>query len=258
MSKLILKITQSKFTDFVSKLQDLAGIDDIIKIKIGNDHIMMYSMISNESAVLALKNYVIPTNEYIENFNQDETYDFIITSASKFVKNLKFFNTDVPIKLEFVSKPLPDNKEVMHVRSAQFSNGKLKISCIGGEEFKIRDMNKSMLESRLDSKNCRWGFKISQQDFSDVKKLCSINNEEKILNINVINNSVTLSESSKWELEVDNIDIKNVNLIFGKKYLSNINTNDEFVNFSIFDTFILIKDINSDLLLSFEQSFDED
>jgi hypothetical protein len=73
---------------------------------------------------------------------------------------------------------------------------------------------------------------------------------------NASNAEVTYNEISKWELEVDTIKSSNQHLVFGKKYLSNINLDDEFVNFNIFDTFILVKDKESNLMLSFEQNFD--
>ncbi len=173
------------------------------------------------------------------------------------MKNLKFFNGTNDIKASIEYKPLPDDEDVMHVRNIVFSDGKLKISCIGGEEFKIRDITIDLLEKRMDIRNSKWSFKTDKQDFQDIKKLCSIN-EDKILNINVSNKKVMLSESSKWEIEVDEIEYKDHHLIFGKKYLSNINANVDEVRFHIFDTFILVKDTNSNLMLSFEQTFDED
>ena len=256
-NKLTLKFNKSKFTDFVSKLQDLTNIEDIIKLKIDKDQILMYSMLGNDVSVLALKSHLIKTTDYIDNFSEDKVFDFIITSATKYVKNIKFFNIDIPIKLEIIYKPIPDDNETMHVRSAQFYNGKLKISCVGGEEFKIRDINKTSLENRLNPKNSKWEFKISQNDFNDIKKLCNINNESKTFNITVVDGTVTMNETAKWELEIDNIPNRNTNIIFGKKYLSNINTTDEFINFSIFETFILVKDETSNLMLSFETNFDD-
>lgn len=255
-SKLSLKLNKEKFTDLVTKLQDLTNIEDTIKIKIERDTTLIYTMLTNEVSVLALKNYTIKTSEYFDNFDRDEMFDFVIISASKFVKNLKFFNTANPIKLDLIYKPLPDDENIMHIRSAQFSNGKLKISCVGGEQYKIKDIRKEILEQRLNLKNSKWNFKISSTDFSDVKKLSSIHNEERILNINVTNGTVTMSENSKWELEIDKIDSPNTNLVFVKKYLSNIDSSKEEIKFHIFETFILIKEDNSNLMLSFEQDFE--
>jgi hypothetical protein len=257
-SKLSLKFVKNNFTDLLSKLQDLTNIKDVIKLKIDKDQILMYSMLSNDVATLALKSYLVNTSDYIENFNQDGVYDFVITSATKFVKNLKFFNSDDSIKLDIIFKPLPDDEDTLHIRSAQISSGKLKISCVGGEEFKIRDIGKTQLEARLNPKNCKWDFQVSQSDFADVRKLCGINNESVIMNINVNDGVVTMSENSKWELEVDRIPSRNTNIVFGKKYLSNIDTENPTIKFYIFETFILVKDDNSNLLLSFEQDFTTD
>jgi hypothetical protein len=256
MSKFSLKLKPSSFSDFVNKLQDLSQIDDTIKIKLESEKTLIYSMISNDVSVLALKSYTLNTKDYFENFTKEETVDFIITSSGKFVKNLKFFNTEKSIKLDLVCKPMPENNSILQVRSAQFSNEKLKISCIGGEQYKIRDINLNVLSTRLNPKSSKWAFKISRTDFSDVKKLSSINSEEKTLYINVSSNKVTMSEPSKWELEIDEINHKNEQLIFNKKYLSNINDNNEIIYFTIFESFILIKDEISNLMLSFETNFD--
>jgi hypothetical protein len=256
--KLSLRFNQSNFSEFLDKFQDLTAIDDVVKLKIESDNILMYSMVSNEVTVLSLKSYLLKTQDFILNFDKEETFDFIITSASKFAKNLKFFNADKMIKLDLIYKPLPDDDAVMHIRSAQFSNDKLKISCIGGEEYKIKDINKTTLNTKLNPKNAKWSFNVSHQDFHDIKKLCSINNEDKILNINVEKGKVTFNEMSKWELEVDQINPISTNLVFGKKYLSNVNSEVEFINFNIFDSFILVKDRDSNLMLSFEQDFSTD
>lgn len=258
-----LTFNKDNFSDFINKFQDLTHIEDIIKFKINKDFILMYSMLATETSVLALKNYSLPTNEYLDDFELEETLDYVICNAAKVVKNLKMFNTDKPVKIDVSYKESPDSDEVMHVRSSNFSNGKLKISVIGGEQHKIRDINKSVLDSRLNPKSSKWGFKISKDDFMDVKKLCSINSSEsasdKIVNIDVTNGEVLFSETSKWDMVVSNVeDVKNTQITFNKKYLSNINTDEEHVSFSMFDTFILVKDSNSNLMLSFEQDFEND
>lgn len=253
--KLNLKFNQNNFNDFLNKFTDLTSIDDVVKMKIEEDQILMYSLISNETSISAFKGYIINTKDYLESFNQEETFDFIITSANKFAKNLKFFDSNKSINLEILSKKSPDDDTVMHVRSAQLTNSKLKISTIGGEQYRIKDLQKSLLNVKLDPKKSKWSFKVNKIDFSNIKKLSNINNENRTLNINVEDGKVTFNEVSKWELEVDEIKSVNQNLIFNKKYLSNINDEEEFINFHIFDNFILIKDKDSNLMLSFEQDF---
>ena len=52
--KLSLKLNKRYFPDFITKIQDLANINDVVKLKIENDKILMYSMKANDTAVLAL------------------------------------------------------------------------------------------------------------------------------------------------------------------------------------------------------------
>jgi len=253
--KLSLKFKQSTFSDFIEKFTDLTTIEDVVKMKIEKDEILMYSVISNESSITAFKGYTLKTQDFIEGFSKDETFDFVITSANKFAKNLKFFNSEKTIKLDLLFKTSSDDENVMHIRSAQFTNDKLKISTIGGEQYRIRDIQKANLNAKLNPKKAKWNFSVGIQDFSNIKKLASINNEDRNLNINVDNGKVTFNEVSKWELEVDEVKSINSNIVFSKKYLSNINDDCDTINFHIFDNFILIKDRDSDLMLSFEQDF---
>ena len=116
-----------------------------------------------------------------------------------------------------------------------------------------------MLESRTDISNSSWKFQVLNQDFTDVKKLSAIDSEEKILTINIEKGKVVAGELTKWELTLGETDKEiNSKIVFNKKYLSNINQDLDIIDFYMFETFILIKDENSNLLLSFEQSFDDD
>ena len=79
-----------------------------------------------------------------------------------------------------------------------------------------------------------------------------------IVNITIESGKVILSEKSAWELEVQSIDSSiSSNLMLNKKFLSCIDE-DKDVEFNIFENFMLIQDENSNLMLSFEQSFDDD
>ena len=257
--KLSINLNKSNFPDFISKIQDLSNINDVVKLKIESDKVLMYSMKANEAAVLALKSYILPSSNYFDNFEEEQTFDFIIVNAPRFIKSLKFFDIDKQIKMDIIYKKHHDNVDVMQIRSAQFSNGKLKISIVAGEDDKIRDLNTDLIENRTDIDNANFNFQISKQDFNDVKKLCAIDSEDKILNIEIEKGKITANEPAKWELQLgeidDSIDSK---IVFNKKYLSNINADPAFIDLYMFDTFILVKDDISNLMLSFEQTFDDD
>src|SRR4051812_24115260 len=107
--KLSLKLNKRYFPDFITKIQDLSNINDVVKLKIENDKVLMYSMKANDTAVLALKSYILPTSNYFDDFNQDSMFDFIITNAPKFIKSLKFFEVDTQIKMDIIYKPHHEN-----------------------------------------------------------------------------------------------------------------------------------------------------
>jgi hypothetical protein len=257
--KLSINLNKKYFTDFINKIQDLSNINDVVKLKIENDKVLIYSMKANESAVLALKSYILPTENYFDNFEEEATFDFIIINAPRFIKQLKFFDIESQIKMDIIYKPHQDNADTMLIRSAQFSNGKLKISIVAGEDNKIRDLNIDLIEARTDIDNSNFNFQISKYDFNDVKKLSAIDSEDKILTIEIDKGKISAGEAAKWELKLGEIDEEiDSSIIFNKKYLSNINVDTEFIDFYMFDTFILVKDAISNLMLSFEQTFDDD
>ncbi len=256
-NKLTLKLNKNTFPDFISKLHNVSNIDPIVKLKIDKNKILLYSMEANDSAVLALKSYIFNTAEYIENFDENELYNFIIINTPKFIKGLEFLDVSNTIKLDLSYKPLDD---AMQVRSAQFSTGKLKIQTVGGEDSKIIDINSEQLEQRLDIDTCKFKFNMTKQDFTDMKKLCSIETGKnfEIFSITFEKGKILAGEYGKWELLLGEIDDKiDTKITFKKKHLSNINIDNDIINFYMFENFLLVKDNNSNLMLSHEQNFEE-
>jgi hypothetical protein len=255
--KIKFNIKKESFSDFIEKLSDLTHIDDTIKLKIDNEHILMYSVLGG-NVMLAFKNYLIKTKEILESKEEIEyDYDIILANSKKLVKNLNFIKDSEKITIEFNCKQSPDDESVMNARSIQVVGGKLKVNWLAGERYEMKDINKKVLNQRLDLKNRKWCFALTNQEFTDVKKLSSINSD-KIININVNSGNVVLSENAAWELEIGNIEDRNASLILNKRFLNCINAERETIEFSMFDTFILIKDEETNLMLSYEQDFSDD
>lgn len=256
-NKVKFTVISDKFEDFIGKLHDLTTIDDTIKLKIDNEHILMYSMLGG-NVMLAFKNYLVKKSDYFKSDDLDYTYDVIIANAKKFVKNLGFIKSSDKVTIELNCKESPEDDTIMNSRSIQVVGGKLKVNWLAGERYEMRDINKTVLDQRLNLKNRKWSFSLTIQDFLDIKKLSSINSD-KIINITVQEGTVILSETSAWELEIGQIENRNANLILNKRFLNCINEDQNNIEFSMFETFILIKDEQSNLMLSYEQDFsDED
>lgn len=256
-NKIKYLIKSDKLSDLIDKISELTKISDSIKLKMDNENILMYSMLGG-NVLLAFKSYLIKTSEYLDFDEMDYSIDLVIPNAGKFVKNLAFVKSSDKVTMEISYKESPDDETIMNARSVQIVAGKLKVNWVGGEQYELRDINKKQLEQRLNLKNRKWSFNISKSDFSDIKKLSSINSE-RIISISVLSGKVTLSEASAWELEVDKADDdRNTNLILNKKFLSCIDDSKDTVEFNIFDNFMLLVGDNSNLMLSFEQDFSDE
>lgn len=256
-NKTKLKIRKERFSEFIDKLTDLTGISDSIKLKIDKDHIMMYSTLGG-AVMLAFKNHLVKTTDIIEWDDEDNSrIDVIIVNAKKFVKNLNFLRDSEKLTIDITHKPSPDDEQLLLARSIQINGGRLKVNWIAGEQFEMRDIDKTVLSDRLNLTYRKWNFVIEQADFSDIKKLSSIN-DGKLLNINVTNGKVVISEQAAWELQIAKTDeSRNSSMILNKKFLKCIDDSKD-VDFSIFDNFMLIKDDTTNLMLSYEQDFTEE
>jgi hypothetical protein len=255
-NKIKFQIKSDKISEFISKLEELTKIEDTIKLKIDSENILMYSILGG-NIMLAFKNYLLDTDEFLTNNDFDFTLDVIIANAKKFVKNLNFLTSSEKVTIEFSYKESNDDDSIMNARSIQVVGGKLKVNWLAGEHYDLRDINKESLKKNLNLKNRKWFFQISKSDFSDVKKLSSINSD-RIINISIDSGRVIFSEKAAWELEINSIDDdRNSNLMLNKRFLSCINDEND-VEFSIFENFMLIQEERSNLMLSFEQSFDQD
>ena len=256
-NKVKFKFIPINLSDFISKIDDLSKIDDTIKLKIDNENILMYSMLGG-NVLLAFKNFLVKTSDYLDNVDFDYKIDLIIPSAKKFVKNLTFIKDQSSVSLDISYKESPDDEELFLARSFQITSGKFKVNWLAGEHYEMRDIDKNSLTTRLDLRNKKWSFSIKNEDFVDIKKLSSINSE-RVISIMVTKGNVVVSEKSAWELEIDDLDDdRSASLILNKRFLGCINDKLTMVDFHIFDTFMLVKDIDSNLMLSFEQDFSDD
>ena len=257
--KISILIKKENYNNLLSKLEETSKIDDVLKIKIDNENILLYST-EGVSSVLALKSFQLKTKEYFIGYEHEFITDFVVLSSPKLIKNLKIFS-DNDVKFEIEGR-LTENDKILEVRSCKFSCDKIRLQWIGGEQSKIRDISQEVLSTRLNLKNKKWNFICSNENFSTIKKLSTLNSsanpDDKLISINVEDGDVIFSEKSKWDIDVDKVSTKSAKLTFNKKYLSyiNIDTDFESIEFNIFETFLLVKGKESNLMLSFEQNFD--
>ena len=241
-------MTLNQLNFFLDKVKDLLAIDDEILLKINNENILLYTIVGEKMNVNAFKSFIFKTNE-IFSFDDELPNEirFIITNGGKFestLKNYSDYNED--IKCEFF---MNDNT---YADNFKLKNSKLKLSINGGD---VRGMNTTIdiekINKTLNKDNIDFKFILDKNSYAKIKKISTIDNENDILTLNIIKNEITIGENS-WDLKIDHIEHDDLSISFPKKYFKSITFTEDQINVYVFDTFLLIDNKNTNLLIALE------
>lgn len=241
-------MTINQLTFFLDKVHDLLSINNEILIKIDNDNILLYSIVGEKNNINAFKSFIYKTKE-VFSFKEDLPNEirFIITNGNKFENTLKnFLDYDDIIHCEFF---MNDN---VYADNFKLKNSKLKLGISGGD---IRGMNTTIditkINQTLNKDNMDFKFSLDKNSYSKIKKIGTIDSDNDILSLNIIKNELTIGEFS-WSLKICDIEHDDLNLSFPKKYFKSITFTDDIIDVFVFDTFILIDNQNTSLLIALE------
>jgi hypothetical protein len=246
--KFSMNLEQLRF--FLDKVHDLLSIDNEILIKIDKDNTLLYSIVGEKSNVNAFKSFIYKTNElFIFDEELPKEIRFIITNASKFETTLKnYLDYKDEIRCEFF---MNDDTYAYNLR---LKNSNLKLSVNGGD---IRGMNTTIditkINETLNKDNIDFKFILDKNSYTKVKKIASIDSENDILTLNITDNCLTIGEGS-WDLNICDIEHEDLNITFPKKYFKSITFTEDEIYVYVFDTFILIDNKNTNLLIALEMS----
>ena len=245
-----LKFSMSlaQMTFFLDKVHDLLSIDDEILLKINNDNILLYSIVGEKMNVNAFKSFIFKTNE-IFSFANDipKEIRFIITAGGKFESTLKnYLDYKEDIQCEFFMN------DDTYADNFKFKNSKLKLSINGGD---VRGMNTTIdiekINKTLNKDNIDFKFALDKNSYAKIKKIASIDAENDILYLNIRDKKLTIGEHG-WDLQICEIDHDDLSITFPKKYFKSITFSEDEINVYVFDTFILVDNLNTNLLIALE------
>lgn len=241
-------MTLNQLTFFLEKMHDLLSIDNEILLKINNDNILLYSIVGEKMNVNAFKSFVFKTNE-VFTFKDElpKEIRFIITNGGKVETTLKnYLDYKEDVNCEFYM-----NDDV-YADNLKLKNSKLKLSVNGGD---VRGMNTTIdiekINKTLNKDNIDFKFVLDKNSYTKIKKIAAIDNENDILTLNIIDNKLTIGENG-WELEIAEIEHEDLSITYPKKYFKSITFTEDEINVYVFDTFILIDNKNTTLLIALE------
>jgi hypothetical protein len=253
MPDLTYKFSMSlgQLTFFLDKVHDLLSIDDQILLKITDENILLYSIVGEKMNVNAFKSFIFKTNE-IFSFNKEleKEIRFIINNGGKFETTLKNY---LDYKDEDVICEFCMNDE-LYADNFKLKNSKLRLGINGGD---VRGMNTTIdiekINKTLNKDNIDFKFSLDKNNYAKIKKIAAIDNDNDILTLIIDENKLKIGEGN-WDLEICDIEHEYLSISFPKKYFKSITFSEEEINVYVFDTFLLIDNLNTKLLIALELS----
>ena len=243
-------MTLDQLTFFLEKVHDLLTIDDEILLKINTDNTLLYSIVGEKKNVNAFKSFIFKTNEIFSFIDTPpKEIRFIIMNGPKFesiLKNYMDFKETIDCELFMNDDTYADNFKL--------KNSFLKLSINGGD---VRGMNTTIdidkINKTLNKDNIDFKFILDKESYTKIKKIASIDNENDILTLSIVDNKLTIGEN-QWDLKICEIVHDDLSITFPKKYFKSITFTENEINVYVFDTFLLIDNQNTTLLIALELS----
>jgi hypothetical protein len=244
----IFKISKQNFENLLSKIEDLVKIDEKVYLSFDNESLFMYSFVGVNNQVHALKSHILPISEAFDESKIEKPFLLIVNDGKKFFKkisNFSFFEEDVDIKVI--------HNDDGYAEKILLKNNKLKIDNAGGLPTLItKSINIDKINQLLNIDKSLLNFDLKKEDYERLKKISTIDNTSDIYFINIKNNKISIGEG-KWDLAICDYEFNNFNITFPKKYFNSvIYEKTDSLKVYIFETFVLLKSENANLMISTE------
>ena len=237
-----------QLTFFLDKVHDLTTIDEEILIKIDKDNLLLYAIVGEKMNVNAFKSFVFKTEEIFSFIEPPENeLRFIVQNGNKFESTLKnYLDFNESLECEFF---MNDNT---YSDNLLLKNSKLRLSVGGGDP---RGMNTTIsvdkIKSTMNKDNIDFKFVLDKNSYTKIKKIASIDTENDILTLMINDNKLSIGEGS-WDLYICDIEHEDLSITYPKKYFKSITFTEDEINVYVFDTFLLVDNKNTNLLIALE------
>jgi len=248
---LTFSIDIGQFSNFISYMKELYSIDNSIVFKLNNNDVILYSFVGKDlSDIHAFRSIVMKPEELFSKTKEFENdIIIIIKDGKKFTRNINNFvdyGEEIKFKISY-------NNDDNYSNYIHLSNSKLRIKEICGDPLMVsKQIGKDDIDTLTNKKNSLFDFDITKHDFDKIKRLSLIELNNDVLYINVNNKELSIGET-KWDLKISDIDKPNLNISFPKKYFNTLQFK-ENTKIYVFETYIMISDENSDLMIVLETS----
>ena len=248
--KFSMNITQLNF--LLDKIHDLIAIDEEVLLKVDKNNLLLYVIVGEKSNVNAFKSFIFKTEEiFLFDTPLESEMRFIITNGAKFESSLKnFIDYNEELNCEFFMS------DSTYSDNLKLKNSKFNLSVTGGHPMGVNvsiDIDK--IKKTMNKNNIDFKFILDKNSYTKIKKQSSIVKDEEndILTLTINEKLLSIGEGY-WDIQICSVDHENLSITFPKKYFKSITFTEEEINIYVFDTFLLIDNQNTNLLIALELS----
>jgi hypothetical protein len=246
MNEYTFEFNRDHLTEIITALKDLTRIDQMIKMKLDDEHVLFYSKAGKDNNIHALKSFLYPVENFIT-ADETITIDFIILNGTNFVKNLELLlsKPDTTIKGKFAYKDKDKIASMLYI-----ADNKLKFNFVTGDYRQIKDISKLDIENKMNPDLANFDFSLTGEQFTEIKKLTALNKSETV-SMRVKKGKLEFFDT-RWSNHVFDLPtVDDETWSFANKYLKSITPSDEIV-IHMFDQFLLFKEDNIALMIGLE------
>jgi hypothetical protein len=259
MTQLDFILNYNNLNKFIDAFKELSKLDNIALFRFNKDNILIYSSIGQNKNINAFRSYIFKTSDILTIKDSEFfiTINFIVKDCKNFIKTINNFldyQQDIKCKMSFdqIGDYYYSDKFTMQIPK------ELKLNFVGGEPI---EMNTSItiedIKEYINIDNSLFNFNIKKDQFDKIKRLSLLDTKNDVLYINVKNDDkqrVVIMSEIRWSLTIceTNYDT-DLEISFPKKYFKNISVDGD-IKINVFETFILVSDETSSLLISVENN----
>jgi hypothetical protein len=244
------EMNQSNLRFLLDKIKDLTKIDKRVILKFEKDNLILLSFVGESfKNIYAFKNYVFENGDVIDLLSEVENpVVFIAKDGKKLWNYLNNFSDydriscEMMFNEEFFANYLKINSEQLEVRI--ISGDPILI----GKEINLDDINKLM-----NTDESLFTFKLSSIEYDKIKRMTTIDVKENDIIQIIIESNILYVGENKWKIKICDIEHENETFTFPKRYFNTITTSSH-IDVYVFDTFILNKFDDYNLLIVLETS----
>jgi len=257
-SNITYKITLDSLANVIDKIKDLTKLDKRVLLKFDNNDLLLYSMVGKNNGIHGFKNHILKIKDIFSSIKgeiEEDNLKYSIEDAKRFVTSIIVFvkymkSQGIEDELTFKLTYNDDN----FVEKLLIQNKKSKEETMGGDPSCFTQaIDIEQINDAMDIDQSEYSFSLKKEDFDYIKSKTIIEKDNDILYLNVKDNKINIGEN-RWEHNICDIEgVEDTTISFPKRYFKCINyDNTNEMILYVFDTFILVKGDNTNLMIAIE------